>query len=152
MGGRRGRIGGLLGAQGGAGEDTQPSGSMRHGCATTTVGPVSGGPVGHGEHRAALLRAVVEHPDLELVGVYVYSEAKAGRDAGDLCGVAPTGVVATRDVEAVLASKPDCVLYMADRVDTDVLCRLLESGANVVTTRSEFHRPASMDSGRPGAD
>ncbi len=91
------------------------------------------------------LRAVIEHPDLELVGVYVYSDAKAGRDAGDLCGVARTGVLATRDVEDVLASKPDCVLYMADRADTDVLCRLLESGANVVTTRSEFHRPASMD-------
>jgi len=91
------------------------------------------------------LRAVLEHPDLELVGVYVYSDAKAGRDAGDLCGVAPTGVVATRHVEDVLASKPDCVLYMADRADTDVLCRLLESGANVVTTRSEFHRPAGLD-------
>ena len=92
------------------------------------------------------LRAVIEHPDLELVGVYVYSDAKAGRDAGDLCGVAPTGVVATRDVEDDPgAAKPDCVLYMADRADIDVLCRLLESGANVVTTRSEFHRPAGID-------
>jgi 4-hydroxy-tetrahydrodipicolinate reductase len=92
------------------------------------------------------LRAVIEHPDLELVGVYVYSEAKSGRDAGELCGVAPTGVVATRDVEEILSLKPDCVLYMADRADIDVLCRLLEAGANVVTTRSEFHRPASLDS------
>ncbi len=91
------------------------------------------------------MRAVIEHPDLDLVGVYVYSDAKAGRDAGDLCGVAPTGVIATRDVAAILALQPDCVLYMADRADIDVLCRLLESGANVVTTRSEFHRPASLD-------
>jgi len=91
------------------------------------------------------MRAVIEHPDLELVGVYVYSDAKAGRDAGELCGVPPTGVVATRDVESTIALKPDCVLYMADRADIDVLCRLLESGANVVTTRSEFHRPASLD-------
>lgn len=91
------------------------------------------------------LRAVIEHPDLELVGVYVYSDAKVGRDAGELCGVAPTGVTATRDVEEILASKPDCVLYMGDRADVDVLCRLLESGANVVTTRSEFHRPADLD-------
>ena len=91
------------------------------------------------------LRVVIEHPDLELVGLYVYSETKEGRDAGELCGTEPTGVVATRDIEEILALHPDCVLYMADRVDVDALCRVLESGANVVTTRMEFHRPASMD-------
>lgn len=91
------------------------------------------------------LRAVIEHPGLELVGVYVYSETKEGRDAGELCGLEPIGVTATRDVDAIVALKPDCVLYMADRADIDVLCRLLESGANVVSTRSEFHRPASLD-------
>ena len=91
------------------------------------------------------LRAVIEHPDLELVGLYVYSVAKAGRDAGELCGVAPTGVVATQDIDEIVALRADCVLYMGDRADVDVLCRLLESGANVVSTRSEFHRPASMD-------
>jgi 4-hydroxy-tetrahydrodipicolinate reductase len=91
------------------------------------------------------LRAVLEHPDLELVGLYVYSEAKAGKDAGVLCGQKPIGVTATRDVEEILALKPDCVLYMGDRADMDVLCRLLESGANVVSTRSEFHRPSLLD-------
>jgi 4-hydroxy-tetrahydrodipicolinate reductase len=54
-------------------------------------------------------------------------------------------VVATRDIEDILGLDPDCVIYMADRAEIDVLCRLLESGANVVSTRSEFHRPASMD-------
>jgi 4-hydroxy-tetrahydrodipicolinate reductase len=91
------------------------------------------------------LRAVIEHPDLQLVGLYVYSDAKAGKDAGELCGLGPTGVVATRDVEEILALRPDCVLYMADRADMDMLCRLLESGINVVSTRSEFHRPAALD-------
>ena len=95
------------------------------------------------------LRAVIEHPDLDLVGLYVYSEDKAGRDAGELCGVAPTGVLATRDVGEILALQPDCVLYMADRVDVDVLCRLLEAGANVVSTRSEFHNPARLDPETP---
>ena len=28
------------------------------------------------------LQAVIEHPDLDLVGLYVYSETKVGRDAG----------------------------------------------------------------------
>jgi 4-hydroxy-tetrahydrodipicolinate reductase len=91
------------------------------------------------------LRAVIEHPELELVGLYVYSESKAGMDAGDLCGLPPTGVVATRDVDEIVALRPDCVLFMGDRADIDVICRLLESGANVVSTRSEFHRPAGMD-------
>jgi hypothetical protein len=91
------------------------------------------------------LRAVIEHPDLELVGLYVYSDAKAGMDAGELCGLSPVGVAATRDVNEILALRPDCVLFMGDRVDADAICRLLESGANVVSTRSEFHRPASLD-------
>jgi 4-hydroxy-tetrahydrodipicolinate reductase len=90
------------------------------------------------------LRAVIEHPDLELVGLYVYSEAKDGVDAGELCGLPPVGVTATRDVDAILALRPDCVLYMGDRVDADAICRLLESGANVVSTRSEFHRPDDL--------
>jgi hypothetical protein len=91
------------------------------------------------------LRAVIEHPNLELVGVYVYSDVKAGQDAGELCGLEPTGVIATRDADEILALRPDCVLYMADRPDIDVLCRLLESGINVVSTRSEFHRPQNLD-------
>ncbi|MBV8958311.1 MAG: dihydrodipicolinate reductase [Actinobacteria bacterium] len=91
------------------------------------------------------LRAVIEHPQLELVGVYVYSDKKAGVDAGELCGAGPTGVVATTSIEDILAAKPDCVLYMPRACDYDDVCRLLEGGANVVTTRGEFHRPASMD-------
>ncbi len=91
------------------------------------------------------LRAVIEHPDLELVGLYVYSESKAGKDAGELCGTGPTGVVATRDIEHIVALRPDCVIFMGDRADIDVICRLLESGANVVSTRSEFHWPAGLD-------
>jgi 2,4-diaminopentanoate dehydrogenase len=91
------------------------------------------------------LRAVIDHPELELVGLYVYSDTKVGRDAGELCGSAVTGVRATQDVDEIVALRPDCVLFMGDRADIDVLCRLLESGANVVSTRSEFHRPQDLD-------
>ena len=34
---------------------------------------------------------------------------------------------------------------MARACDLDDVCRLLASGANVVTTRGEFHHPAGMD-------
>lgn len=90
------------------------------------------------------LRAVIEHPQLDLVGVYVHSPAKAGTDAGDLCGLEPTGVLATGDTDEVVGLGADCVLYMPRACDMDEVCRLLASGANVVTTRGEFHRPASM--------
>jgi hypothetical protein len=90
------------------------------------------------------LRAVIWHPDLALAGVYVYADDKAGQDAGALCGLSPTGVTATRDVDEIVGLGADCVLYMPRLCDLDVVCRLLSSGANVVTTCGEFHHPASM--------
>ena len=94
---------------------------------------------------AFALRGVIQHPELELVGVRVYSAAKEGKDAGDLCGLPATGVIATRDTDALLALKPDCVIYMPERTDLDDVCRLLESGINIVTTRAEFFNPEMMD-------
>lgn len=77
------------------------------------------------------MRAIIEHPDLELVGVKVYSGNKAGLDAGDLCGLPPTGIKATRDIGDILALKPDCVVYMPESTDMDDVCRILECGANI---------------------
>lgn len=91
------------------------------------------------------LKNVIEHPRLELAGLYVHSEGKAGVDAGELCGLEPTGVRATRDLGEITALGADCVLYMPAACDFDEVCRLLESGANIVTTRGEFHRPDGMD-------
>ncbi|NUS58109.1 MAG: dihydrodipicolinate reductase [Streptomycetaceae bacterium] len=93
---------------------------------------------------ARALREVIAHPHMELAGVYVHTSAKAGRDAGELCGAGPTGIAATDRIEDVLALGADCVLYMPQALDADDVCRLLASGTNVVTTRGEFHRPASM--------
>jgi 2,4-diaminopentanoate dehydrogenase len=91
------------------------------------------------------LRAVIGHPALSLAGLYVRSAEKAGRDAGELCGVDPVGVVAAADIEEIIAVGADCVLYMPLLPDLDEVCRLLESGANVVTTCGMFHHPAGMD-------
>ncbi len=85
------------------------------------------------------LRTIIEHPRFDLVGCRVYSDAKAGKDAGELCGLPPTGVVATQDVEAIIAARPDCVVYMADKAEMDVICRLLEHGINIATARMEFN-------------
>jgi len=90
------------------------------------------------------LRSVIEHPDLDLAGVYVYADDKAGCDAGALCNVEPTGVVATRDVDDIVGLGADCVLYMPSAPDVDDVCKLLAAGTNIVTTRGEFARAASM--------
>ncbi|HTH28742.1 MAG TPA: dihydrodipicolinate reductase [Sphingobium sp.] len=93
------------------------------------------------------LRGIIQHPDYELAGVYVYSEAKAGCDAGDLCGLATTGIIATRSIDDIIAARPDCVIYMpmSDGARIDDICRLLASGANIVTVMTEFHHPGSLD-------
>ena len=91
------------------------------------------------------LRAVIEHPHLELVGLHVHSADKVGKDAGELCGAGATGVLATSSIADVLALGSDCILYLQQGCDVDDVCRILESGANIVTTRGEFHRPVSMD-------
>lgn len=91
------------------------------------------------------LRAVIEHPDFELAGLWVSSPAKVGQDAGTLCGTTPTGIVATNSVDQMVETPADCVLYMRQGTDIDELCRLLASGKNVVTTRGDFHHPGSMD-------
>jgi len=80
------------------------------------------------------VQAIVAHPGLELVGCYAWSPDKAGRDVGELCGVAPTGVVATNDVDALLALKPDCVVYNPMWANVDEMVRILESGINIVST------------------
>lgn len=82
---------------------------------------------------------------MQLVGLYVHSSQKAGRDAGELCGLAPVGIRATRSIDEIIASGADCVLYMQQGANIDDLCRLLAAGINVVTTRVEFHEPRTLD-------
>jgi len=76
--------------------------------------------------------AIAAHPEMELVGCYAWSGDKLGRDAGELCGLDPLGIAPTNDVDALLALKPDCVVYNPVWPSTDEPVRILESGANVI--------------------
>lgn len=86
------------------------------------------------------LRLIVERPDLRLVGLHSHSADKIGRDAGELCaGAGPTGIVATDDIEALLATGADCVLYTSQAETRPTaaiaeICRFLRAGINVVGT------------------
>ena len=80
------------------------------------------------------VRAVAAHPDLDLVGCYAWSPEKVGRDVGELCGIDPVGVLATDDVDALLALGADVVVYNPMWPDVGELERILASGADVVST------------------
>jgi len=84
------------------------------------------------------LRAIIDHPAMELAGVYVYGKDKEGRDAGEIARRPPTGVRATRSREQILALDADVVIH-AGRLappygshDADII-PLLESGKNVIS-------------------
>jgi len=85
------------------------------------------------------VRGVIAHPELELVGCWVHSDEKAGRDVGAICGIDPLGVLATCDVEALLALDADCVIYAPLLPNTEEVVRILESGKNVVTPLGWFY-------------
>jgi hypothetical protein len=80
------------------------------------------------------MRGILDDPRLELVGVYAYSDEKAGVDAGPLCGRPDTGVLATTDIDALIALGADTVLYTPFMADVDHAVRLLESGLDVIST------------------
>lgn len=80
------------------------------------------------------LRAILDDPRLELVGVFAHSPGKVGQDAGKLCGRPDTGVAATDDVDSLIALGADSVLYTPFEADLSHAVRLLESGADLVST------------------
>ncbi|HWU32788.1 MAG TPA: hypothetical protein VN108_07940, partial [Marmoricola sp.] len=81
------------------------------------------------------LAAIINRPDMELVGVYAHGAGKVGVDAAELAGLdAPTGITATNDIDALIALKPDACCYNPLWSSTDELVRLLEAGINVCTT------------------
>jgi len=93
---------------------------------------------GPGSMGVIALRGVIDHPELELEGLVVHSDAKAGRDAGELCGVDPVGVVATTDPAALLGGDADVVVYAAAanlrplKAVNDMVS-ILRAGKNVVS-------------------
>jgi hypothetical protein len=108
---------------------------------TTRVIQWATGPVGRVQ-----LAEVIDRPDLELVGLLVYSPEKVGVDAGTLVDRPETGVLATDDKSAIIGLDADVVLHAASKAvavntNTDDIVALLESGKDVITTTSYNHLP-----------
>jgi hypothetical protein len=90
---------------------------------------------------SAALRHFIQNPVIDLVGVLVFNPDKVGKDAGDLVGLPKTGVLATDDKQAIIATDADCVLFSPLNMASDTLdlvCRLLASGKNVVSPAGPF--------------
>lgn len=83
------------------------------------------------------IKTMLDRPGLELIGVYAYSEEKAGKDVGDLAELGrKLNIKATSDIDALMALRPDCVVYMPLHPEIEHLERLLRAGINVVSTAS----------------
>lgn len=85
------------------------------------------------------IRAIQRRPDLELVGVWVHSPEKVGKDAGLLANGHPIGLKATNDAQALIDVQPHCIVYAASAPERDVAAipdyvRFLNAGINVVST------------------
>jgi hypothetical protein len=97
----------------------------------------------------AAMREVIKKPELELAAVLAYSQAKEGLDAGEYLGQEPVGVKISCDQEGMIGLDADVVLFcpnMSTEVEldseaTNTVCRLLESGKNVVTPIGWWYPP-----------
>jgi len=82
----------------------------------------------------AAVRGIVRNPVLQLVGCYTQTKEKVGKDVGALCAMERIGVFATDNIQALLALKPDCVVYMPQFPNVEHMVRILEAGCNIVST------------------
>jgi hypothetical protein len=104
---------------------------------------------GSGQSGARALAGILDHPDLELVGQYVWSQDKVGVDAGVLCGKAPCGVAATNDWDALIALKADCLSYFGRAMPGSIepvkeMLPFLAGGVNIVNFSAfEYAHPPS---------
>lgn len=85
-------------------------------------------------------------PTLELVGCYAWSAGEVGHDVGELCGIDPLDVKATNDIGALIALRPDCVVYNPMFADVDELVNLarleLAEGLKILAHRLPYARRA----------
>jgi hypothetical protein len=86
-----------------------------------------------------VIAEIVRHPGFDLVGVGVSSPGKIGRDVGEICGIAPIGVAATDDVDALVALQPDALVHYGPTAahpedNIRVIGAFLRAGIDVCST------------------
>jgi hypothetical protein len=96
----------------------------------------------------AAIEGVLRHPELELVGCWVHSAEKDGRDVGELVGGPAVGLRASASKDAVLDLAADAGIYAPVIPDPADVEALLQSGKNVVTPTGWFHPPETAGTAR----
>ncbi len=79
------------------------------------------------------IRTIAERPHLALTGVWVSNPDKIGRDAGEIAGIKSLGVKAVGDLDILLQTDADCVIYSPLYPELDVMTKILASGKNLIT-------------------
>ncbi len=95
----------------------------------------------------AAIEAVLDHPQLELVGCWVHSDEKNGKDVGDILGIGAIGVQATSSKDEILAMDADCVVYTPLFPKDEEVIEILASGKSVVTSVGWVYPFDSIDTG-----
>lgn len=102
---------------------------------------------GPGTIGSIALRQIAKKPELELAGVLAFNPEKNGKDVGEYLGLEPMGILMTTDQEKIINTPADVVLYCphlsaemkVDSEATDIACRILESGKNLITSASWWY-------------
>ena len=86
-----------------------------------------------------IIAEVDKHPAFDLVGVGVHDADKIGIDAGEFAGIGPIGVLATNDVDALIALHPDAVAHYGPTAahageNIRVMGAFLRAGIDVAST------------------
>ncbi|MGV0837978.1 NAD(P)H-dependent amine dehydrogenase family protein [Mycolicibacterium thermoresistibile] len=121
---------------------------------TSASQPIRVFQVATGNVGTEMIRRVAAEPGLELIGLHCYTPDKIGRDAGELAGLARSGVIATGSVDDIIAARPDVLTFHGVFPDGDLYVKVLEAGIDIVTTAdwiTGWHRDTNHPhpSGRP---
>ena len=92
-----------------------------------------------------VIRLLAGDPAFQVAGVLVHHEEKEGRDVGDLAGIDPIGVRATRDIDALVALRADCMLWHGLSWEPQVVARFLAAGTNVYSGMGGWYLPGEPE-------
>jgi 4-hydroxy-tetrahydrodipicolinate reductase len=86
-----------------------------------------------------VIAEIARHPKFELAGVGVSNPDKAGRDAGEICGIGLTGVKATDDLDTLIALRPHAAVHYGPTAahateNIRVISAFLRAGIDVCST------------------
>jgi hypothetical protein len=94
---------------------------------------------------STVVRLVQANPAFELVGVLVHHEDKDGKDVGEIVGIPTTGVIATRDVDALVALKADVLAWHGIDWQGELIAKFMRAGTSVYSSHGGWFLPSEPD-------